>query len=110
MRKKVLLVKPPKRSRFNFRTFSIEVLAAAIKDCAIIVVLDATDLTYDKVIQVIQSEKPDIIGITVMRLVSVPPVSSLIRQLRGNSINTTHMAKIPKITAGSHGESRGTVF
>ncbi len=105
MKKKVLLVKPPERSFFNFGTFSLGVLAAAIRDQADVTIFDATDLSMDDAVHTIYSHKPDVLGITVMGLTSVKPTGLLIQHIKKKRGKITHTLKYTLIITGGHGAS-----
>lgn len=93
---KVVLVKPPERSKFNFGSFSLAVLASALEDCATVQIVDATAMGLDDTIQEILDASPDLIGITAMGPSSVQPVISLIRALRDAGFSGP-------VVAGGHG-------
>lgn len=95
---RVLLVKPPEKSAFNFGTFSLAVLAAAIRDVADVSLFDATDLSIAAASEAIVSRQPDIVGITAMAMPSVAPVAELARHVR-NAIPSV------RLVAGGHGGS-----
>ncbi len=98
MRPVVVLVKPPEQSRFNFGTFSLGVLAASVRDLAVIHILDATDLTLDATVDHIDALEPDWVGITTMALSSLSPATKLIKSLK---------PRVPQawIIVGGHGAS-----
>jgi radical SAM superfamily enzyme YgiQ (UPF0313 family) len=104
MKPTVVFVKPPEISRFNFGTFSLGVLAAAIRHMAHISILDATDLSIDKAIDAIWSLHPDIIGVTVMGLTSVTPAKELFQRLRTSRANAGALQHVT-LLAGGHGAS-----
>lgn len=93
---KIVLVKPPERSKFNFGSFSLAVLAAALEDIAIVQIIDATAMDPDDTVREILNESPDLIGITAMGPSSVQPVISLIRALRDAGFSGP-------VVAGGHG-------
>lgn len=93
---RVLLVKPPERSRFNFGTFSLAVLAAAIEDLAEVRILDATSLGTGDAVGQILSASPDLVGVTVMGPSSVPPATDLVSRLREAGFTRP-------VVAGGHG-------
>ncbi|MBI5026606.1 MAG: B12-binding domain-containing radical SAM protein [Nitrospirae bacterium] len=105
MRKKVLLVKPPEKSNFNFGTFSLGVLGAAIRDRADVAIFDATNLSIDEAIQTIYFHKPNILGITVMGLTSVEPTGLLIQRIKKDKGKFSQALKDTLIIAGGHGAS-----
>ena len=104
MKPTVVFVKPPEVSRFNFGTFSLGVLAAAIRQMAHISILDATDLSLDEATDAILSRKPDIVGVTVMGLTSVGPAQELLHQLRVSYTNVMASRRVT-LLAGGHGAS-----
>lgn len=96
---RVLLVKPPERSSFNFGTFSLGVLAAVVRDITDVSILDATALSPVEASEAIVRAHPDLVGITVMGADSVEPVVSFLRTLResaGADLN---------VLVGGHGAS-----
>lgn len=103
MSTRVLLIKPPEHSHFDFGTFSLGVLAASIRDIADVTILDATVRTPEEVAQTIQTSRPDIVGITVMGLASVRPATSFVCALR--SLLNSHNVSLGTIIAGGHGAS-----
>ena len=105
MNPRVILVKPPERSTFNFGTFSLAVLAASIRNLATVRVLDATERTPSQAAAAIWAERPDIIGITVMGLTSVRPVAELIALLERDAKRHASATKRALIVAGGHGAS-----
>lgn len=102
MRKRLALVKPPEISRFNFGTFSLAVLAGAVRDIADVVIIDATNLTRDEAVRQTLIYKPDIIGVTVMGQESVIPASNFVFSLKKSSEGS---GGSPVIIAGGHGAS-----
>ncbi|MBU7016109.1 MAG: B12-binding domain-containing radical SAM protein [Theionarchaea archaeon] len=90
---RITLVKPPEQSNLNFGTFSLAVLAAAVRDIADITILDLTHKKEEAVDMVLKMS-PDLIGITTMGLASVAPSTRLVKAL--------HDAEIP-IIVGGHG-------
>lgn len=102
MRKRLVLVKPPEISRFNFGTFSLAVLAAAVRHIADVAIIDATNLTHDEAVRQVLAYNPDIIGITVMGQESVMPASDFVCSLKKVSGRS---AGSPVIIAGGHGAS-----
>ncbi len=81
-RSRIVLVKPPERSAFNFGTFSLAALAGAVRDIADVRIEDATALDLDHAVRKVLSGGPDLIGITAMGMESVEPVARLVRQLK----------------------------
>ena len=100
---KVLLVKPPEQSRFNFGTFSLAVLAACVRDAADVSIFDATRLSAAQASEQILARKSDLIGITVMSPSSVKNTCSLIHSLRHGA--KRHKKTVPPIVCGGHGAS-----
>ena len=92
------LVKPPERSAMNFGTFSMAVLAAAVRDIASIDIIDATDLGLQDAVKKAINGNPDVIGVTAMGLNSIGPVASFVSAVRGSGYNGT-------LVAGGHGAS-----
>lgn len=105
MFEKVVLVKPPEQSTFNFGTFSLATLAAAIRDAADVSIEDATELSLDHASARALSLKPDLLGVTVMGTASVKPAVDFIRQIRRDeSRNSRRRARVT-IVCGGHGAS-----
>lgn len=100
MKPRVLLVKPPERSTFNFGAFSLGVLAAAIRDLARVEILDATALSMDEALAAVQEREPDLVGVTAMGFSSVAPVAAFVRRLAATRSNGH-----PALVAGGHGAS-----
>ena len=103
MGKKVLLVKPPELSRFNFGTFSLGVLAAAVRNLADISILDATDLSIGHAAAQVWSRQADMIGITVMGQDSIPSAADFIRRLNAGHGCIPSSHKSVPIVVGGHG-------
>jgi len=97
---KIVLVKPPERSEFNFGTFSLGVLAAALPETAHVAILDATGLSPANAAVQTWACEPDLIGVTVMGVASVGPAEVFIRHLA--QADSRHDAPI---IAGGHGAS-----
>ena len=93
---KIVLVKPPEKSSFNFGSFSLAVLAAALEDIATLRIIDATTMGTGDAAREILAESPGLIGITAMGPSSVPSVVALMRALRDNGFSGS-------IIAGGHG-------
>jgi radical SAM superfamily enzyme YgiQ (UPF0313 family) len=91
----ITLVKPPEHSLLNFGTFSLAVLAAAVRDIADITIVDATYYEMDKAAEKIVETNPDLVGITTMGTTSCIPATSLIQVLRSCYTNP--------IVVGGHG-------
>lgn len=104
MKSTVVLVKPPESSHFNFGTFSLGVLAAAIRHQAHISILDATDFSIDQTIEAIGSLNPDIVGVTVMGLTSINPARELFQCLRASQVEAGASQHVI-LLAGGHGAS-----
>ena len=98
MKPRVVLVKPPERSAFNFGTFSLAVLAAAGRDLAVMTVLDATDAAPGAAAREIAALRPDLVGITVSSYQSIPAVDLFVRELR-------RAVPAATVVAGGHGAS-----
>ena len=100
MRPRVVLVKPPERSEFNFGTYSLGVLAAAVRDRAEVSILDATDLVADEAAARVLGDQPQLVGITTMGTASVRPVADFLRRLRAEA-----SARCSEVTVvcGGHG-------
>ncbi len=103
MHPRVILVKPPERSKFNFGAFSLGVLASAIRDIAKVSIVDVTDLAPEKAVEIISREQVDMIGVTVMGLSSVATVSDFIRKLRSGRQSATDGRLRASVVAGGHG-------
>jgi radical SAM superfamily enzyme YgiQ (UPF0313 family) len=101
MKSKVLLVKPPELSPFNFGTFSLGVLGVAVRHLADVSIFDATDIPVSQAAAEVWSRRPDLLGVTVMGLNSVRPATDFIRCLKdgvGDNKNTP-------VIVGGHGAS-----
>ena len=105
MRKKVVLVKPPESSSFNFGTFSLGVLASAVRDKADVTIIDATDRSINDTVNTICSLSPHILGITAMGLTSVGPVKLLIEAIGGSIDAKSNGLKDTLLVVGGHGSS-----
>jgi anaerobic magnesium-protoporphyrin IX monomethyl ester cyclase len=103
MNTKIVLIKPPERSRFNFGTFSLGVLAAAVRHLAEVSIIDATHLSIPEAAEAVWALNPDVIGVTVMGLQSVEPGAALVRRLRAQNVKRPH-GRV-HILAGGHGAS-----
>lgn len=79
---KIVLVKPPEHSLLNFGTFSLAVIAAAIRDYADITIFDFTDTALDQAVGKTVEKNPDIVGVTTMGRTSVEPTCAYVRRLR----------------------------
>lgn len=79
---RIVLVKPPERSAFNFGTFSLATLAAAVRDIAGVRIEDATALDLEQASAAAMRGMPDLVGITAMGIESVEPVGRFVRRLR----------------------------
>jgi radical SAM superfamily enzyme YgiQ (UPF0313 family) len=105
MQKRIVLVKPPECSIFNFGTFSLGVLAAAVRHLAEVKIIDVTDLSASSAAEAVWSHEPDLIGVTVMGLASVQSCADLLRQLRATGKNVGRRSSSTKFIAGGHGAS-----
>ena len=79
---KVTLVKPPEKSVLDFGTFSLAVLAAAVRDLVDIVIVDATFCELSDAVTRTLETDPEIIGVTTMGLTSVEPTTHFVKALR----------------------------
>lgn len=93
---RVVLVKPPERSRFNFGGFSLAVLAAAVTDIADVSIVDATDMPVEEAARAALGPGPDVVGVTTMGLASVMPAAAFARALRDGGFRGL-------LVAGGHG-------
>jgi anaerobic magnesium-protoporphyrin IX monomethyl ester cyclase len=105
MNRKVVLVKPPERSFFNFGTFSLGALGAAVRHLADVSILDATNPPISEAVDEVWSRQPDLVGITVMGLSSVRPATDFIQQLKAAGNDCGNGAGYASIIAGGHGTS-----
>lgn len=105
MNRKVVLVKPPERSFFNFGTFSLGVLGAAVRHLADVSILDTTDLPVSEAVDGVWSRQPDLVGVTVMGLSSVRPAADFIQQLKAAGNDCGNGTGCAFIIAGGHGAS-----
>jgi anaerobic magnesium-protoporphyrin IX monomethyl ester cyclase len=97
--KKLVLVKPPERYNWNFGAFSLGVLAAGVRHLADISIIDTTDMPMAHAVEQVWSQKPDMVGVTLMGVPSVQKGTAFIEALKeGNPSN------IP-IIVGGHGAS-----
>jgi anaerobic magnesium-protoporphyrin IX monomethyl ester cyclase len=101
---RMVLVKPPEISRFNFGAFSLGVLAAAVRHLARISILDATDLSIEEATCAVWGLDPDWVGVTVMGLHSVPPITAFIKNLKATMPKRGARRRIA-LLAGGHGAS-----
>jgi radical SAM superfamily enzyme YgiQ (UPF0313 family) len=101
-RARVVLVKPPERSRLNFGTYSLGALAAAIRDSSEVSIVDATGMDLAEAAGAVVERRPTLAGITVMGGASVPPAAAFVRRLRAASGGDAF-----RILCGGHG---ATVF
>jgi anaerobic magnesium-protoporphyrin IX monomethyl ester cyclase len=101
MSRRILLVKPPEHSQFNFGAFSLAVLAAGVRDLVDLEILDATNLDLGAAVKAVWQRQPDLIGITTMGITSVAPASAFVRALQQTQVATR---KVP-IVVGGHGAS-----
>lgn len=109
MIKKIVLVKPPEFSSFNFGTFSLAVIAAAVRDTAEVMILDASHLSPQKAAKDAFSFKPDLIGITVMSLNSVGPAARFIREIKKAGRKFGNDAASVTVVAGGHGATQNPI-
>ncbi len=79
---RVTLVKPPEHSTLNFGTFSLAVLAAAVRDIADITLLDATYHDLDTAIKKTLETESHLVGVTTMGTTSLEPAIRFIQALR----------------------------
>ncbi|MBU7027911.1 MAG: B12-binding domain-containing radical SAM protein [Theionarchaea archaeon] len=93
---KVTLVKPPEQSTLNFGTFSLAVLAAAVRDSADITILDTTYLDLHASVKKTLETRPDVIGVTTMGLTSVEPTTHFVKALRNAGFSSP-------VIVGGHG-------
>lgn len=93
---RITLVKPPERSDMNFGTFSLAVLAAAVRDLADITILDSTFLEVGKAVEKTLETQPDLVGVTTMGLASVAPSTLFVKVLRDGGFSR-------KVIVGGHG-------
>ena len=100
-----MLVKPPERSTFNFGTFSLATLAAAIRDAADVSIEDLTDLSIGDASARVLSLKPDLLGVTVMGTASVKPAVDFIKQLRLDQSSDSRQRERVTVVCGGHGAS-----
>lgn len=101
---KILLIKPPERSFFNFGTFSLGVLTAAVRDLAKVIIIDATEMSLAEAAQKVREQAPALVGVTAMGMQSVLPVADFTRYLKSEGLRTGKMAAIP-VVVGGHGAS-----
>lgn len=92
---RVTLVKPPERSLLNFGTFSLAVLATAVRDIADITIVDATYYDMDSAVKETLKTNPDLVGVTTMGTTSLNPATQYIRTLRYHHTNP--------VVVGGHG-------
>jgi len=95
---KVTLVKPPEQTRLNFGTFSLAVLAAAVRDVVDVTILDATSFDVYTAVKKVEETHPDLVGITTMGLASVEPTVNFVRKLRTAQFSSP-------VIVGGHGAS-----
>jgi radical SAM superfamily enzyme YgiQ (UPF0313 family) len=100
--KRVVLVKPPERSTFDFGAYSLGALAAAVRDLAEVEILDATDLPLDEAVAAVMDRRPDLVGVTAMGFTSVAPAAAFVRALAALAAPGNGR---PEIVAGGHGAS-----
>ncbi len=93
---RISLIKPPEYSKLNFGSFSLAVVAAAIKDMAEIMIVDATDLDLNLAVELALKDEPEMVGVTAMGLSSVGPAGDFINALRAGGFRGS-------IVVGGHG-------
>lgn len=93
---RVTLIKPPERSKLNFGSFSLAVLATAVRDIAMVHILDLTDLNISEAVKKTIETKPDLVGVTTMGLASVGPAATFLKALRNRGFRKL-------LIAGGHG-------
>ena len=103
--RKIVLVKPPERSFFNFGTYSLGVLGAAVRHLAEVVIIDATDRPLNAAVEEAWEYKPEFIGVTVMGLASVKAGADFLRGLKTAGRTTDSRCSTTSIIAGGHGAS-----
>ena len=98
--RRIVLIKPPEfyESSFNFGTFSLAVIASAVRDIADVTVIDATDTPIESLLESIRKINPDLIGLTAMGIRSVQPLIDLLKPIR-------RTFEIATIITGGHGSS-----
>jgi len=104
MSKRIVLVKPPERSFFNFGTFSLGVLGAAVRHLAEVIIIDATDLSVSAAAEAVWSHEPGLIGVTVMGVASIKSCADFLRQLSVTGKNLGRRNST-QVIAGGHGAS-----
>lgn len=97
-RPRVILIKPPETSEFNFGAFSLGVLAAYIRDIADPVVIDSTYSKPSETVKHVRSLNPQIVGITVMGLSSIQAALRFLKLLTDSKA-----ASKATILVGGHG-------
>jgi radical SAM superfamily enzyme YgiQ (UPF0313 family) len=105
MHRRIVLVKPPERSVFNFGAYSLATVAAAVRDEAEVWIQDATSLPLGEAAAGVLAIQPDLIGVTVMGTASAGPVSDFVRRLRAEEgVLPGSRGGIP-LVCGGHGAS-----
>ena len=102
---KLILVKPPGATRFNFGAFSLGVLAASIRHLAQVSIIDATGLTVEKAVETVESHDADMVGVTVMGLPSAIQSVEFIERLKSAQHRPRGRRNRRTILAGGHGAS-----
>jgi hypothetical protein len=102
---RLVLVKPPEQSRFNFGAFSLGVLAAAVRHLARISILDATDVSIADATRAVWGMNPDWVGVTVMGLDSVSPIADFLKALKTTLPPDRGARRGIALLAGGHGAS-----
>jgi anaerobic magnesium-protoporphyrin IX monomethyl ester cyclase len=96
---RIVLVKPPERSRFDFGAYSLGTVAAAVRDLAEVEILDLTDQPLDEAVRRVEARRPELVGVTAMGFSSAGPAASFVGAVR------RRMGDGPAIVAGGHGAS-----
>lgn len=99
-RPRIVLVKPPQRSSFNFGAYSLGTLAAVVDGRADVSILDATALPLRIAAERAFAARASIIGVTVMSSDSVAAVSRFLRRLCASGAASPTR---PLILCGGHG-------
>jgi radical SAM superfamily enzyme YgiQ (UPF0313 family) len=81
-------------------TFSLGVLAAAVRDLARITIMDGRGMSLPEIAAEVRRHRPTLIGITAMDILAAEPARALIGALRA-----TAPADGPPIIMGGHGAS-----
>jgi anaerobic magnesium-protoporphyrin IX monomethyl ester cyclase len=97
---RIVLVKPPERSAFNFGAYSLGTLAAAVDGLAEVSILDGTVLPLRSAVDRALAARAGVIGVTVMSCASVAAAARFLRRLRPAASRPR-----PLIVCGGHGAS-----